>query len=301
MIPNSRTHVPVISGNTRLFAVLGDPVQQVRAPEMLNPVFAELGLDAVLVPVHAPVAHLREVVRGLQRAANVDGLLVTVPHKAAVRDLADVLSPAVELAGGANALRRGADGRWYAENFDGAGFVAGLTAAGHTPAGKRVTLLGAGGAGGAIAAALTTAGVASLDVVDLDTHRVRAVLDRLTPYAGNRVRAGGPAAVRASDLIVNATPLGLRDTDPLPFDPTEAAPGTVVADIIMTPRDTRLLRTAAARGLPVHHGEHMLSHQLRLYREFFDLEGAAGATAEGAAERAAEGTAAERTASVTPA
>ncbi|MEV5342442.1 shikimate dehydrogenase [Streptomyces sp. NPDC052676] len=272
MISNSRNQLPVISGTTRLFAVLGDPVRQVRAPEMLNPVFAELGLDAVLVPVHAPVAHLGEVVRGLQRAANVDGLLVTVPHKAAVCDHADVLSPAVRLAGGANALRRGADGRWYADNFDGAGFVAGLVAAGHSPAGRRVTLLGAGGAGGAIAAALVTAGVAGLDVVDLDPARVQALLSRLTPHAGDRVRAGTAAAVRTSDLVVNATPLGLRDSDPLPFDPADLSPGTVVADIIMTPRETRLLRTASALGLPTHYGAHMLTQQLRLYREFFDLD-----------------------------
>jgi hypothetical protein len=170
---HSPAMVPRISGSTRLYAVLGDPVKQVRVPEMLNPVFIELGLDAVLVPVHAPVADLREIMHGLQRMPNVDGLLVTVPHKAAARDFADVHSPAVQLAGSTNALRRGADGRWQAENFDGAGFVAGLTAAGHPPAGKRVTLVGAGGAGSAIAAALVLAGVAHLNLTDVDRARVR--------------------------------------------------------------------------------------------------------------------------------
>ncbi|QFQ97782.1 shikimate dehydrogenase [Streptomyces phaeolivaceus] len=263
--------VPRITGRTRLFAVLGDPVRQVRAPEMLNPVFAELGLDAVLVPVHAPAAHLGEVVRGLQRAANVDGLLVTVPHKAAARAFADVLSPAVRLAGGTNVLRRGGDGRWYAENFDGVGFVAGLVAAGHPPAGRSVTLVGAGGAGGAIAAALVLAGVARLDVVDLDPARVRALLDRLSDHAPGVVRHSPPATAGKADIVVNATPLGLRDDDPLPFDPARLGPGTLVADVIMTPPETRLLRTASALGLPVHPGAHMLSRQLDLYREFFDL------------------------------
>ncbi|MFJ1811385.1 MULTISPECIES: shikimate dehydrogenase family protein [unclassified Streptomyces] len=264
-----------ISGRTRLFAVLGDPVRQVRAPQMLNPVFAELGVDAVLVPVEAPAAHLGEVVRGLQRAGNVDGLLVTVPHKAAAREFAEVRSAAVELAGATNALRRGADGRWYAENFDGAGFVAGLAAAGHAPAGRRVTLVGAGGAGGAIAAALVLAGVDRLDVVDVDRGRVRTLVDRLSGHAPGRVRAGRLPAGTAADLVVNATPLGLRAQDPLPFDPARLAAGTVVADIVMTPRETRLLRAAGAHGLPVHHGEHMLSQQLHLYREFFALHPAA--------------------------
>lgn len=270
-IPYSAATVHSISGRTRLFAVLGDPVRQVRAPELLNPVFAELGLDAVLVPVHAPVAHLDEVVRGLQRVGNVDGLLVTVPHKAAVRAFAEVRSPAVDLAGSANALRRGGDGRWYAENFDGAGFVAGLAAAGRPPAGRRVTLVGAGGAGGAIAAALVLAGVARLDVVDVDPARVRPLLRRLADHAPGVVREASLASTESADLVVNATPLGLRATDPLPFDPTRLAPDTLVADIIMTPAETRLLRTAGALGLPTHPGAPMLTHQLPLYRDFFDL------------------------------
>lgn len=263
--------VPRISGRTRLFAVLGDPVKQVRAPEMLNPVFAELGLDAVLVPVHAPATHLREIVQGLKRVPNVDGLLVTVPHKAAARNFADVHSPAVRLAGSTNALGRGADGRWHAENFDGAGFVAGLTAAGYPPAGKRVTLVGVGGAGGSIAAALVLAGVARLNLIDVDPAKVRTALDRLSEHAAGIAREGSDPADDAADLVVNATPLGLKQDDQLPFDPTRLTPGTVVADIIMTPRETRLLRTAADCGLPVHHGEPMLFEQLRMYRDFFDL------------------------------
>ncbi|MFG2951597.1 shikimate dehydrogenase family protein [Streptomyces adustus] len=260
-----------ITGRTRLFAVLGDPVGQVRAPQLLNPLFTRLGLDAVLVPVHAPAAHLGEVVRGLKRAGNVDGLLVTVPHKAAVRAFADVFSPAVRLAGAANALRRGRDGRWYAENFDGAGFVAGLTDAGQAPAGRSVTLVGAGGAGGAIAAALVLAGVARLDVVDLDAARAGALVERLSAHTPGVVRHSPPERAHDADIVVNATPLGLREDDPLPFDPARLGPGTLVADIIMTPPETRLLRTAAALGLPIHPGAPMLLRQLDLYREFFNL------------------------------
>ncbi|MCJ1678346.1 shikimate dehydrogenase [Streptomyces sp. APSN-46.1] len=261
-----------ITGKTRLFAVLGDPVAQVRAPEMLNPVFSALGIDAVLVPVQAPVGSLGEVVRGLQRSGNVDGLFITVPHKDAVRRFADVCSPAVELAGSANVMRRGHDGRWYAENFDGAGFVSGLVASGYSPAARRVVLVGAGGAGSAIAAALMTAGVARLDVCDLDAGRVKAVVDRLRRHWPDRIGGGPTADLGAADIVVNATPLGLRPGDPLPFGPQELTPGTLVADIIMTPRETELLRVAAGLGLPVHHGHHMLEHQLHLYRGFFGLD-----------------------------
>ena len=260
-----------VSGATRLYAVLGDPVAQVQAPAMLNPVFADLGLDAVLVPVLAEAADLAEVVTGLQRIGNLDGLLITVPHKIEACAFADVLSPAVRAAGSTNAMRREADGRWTAENFDGAGFVLGLAAAGHELAGRRVTLVGAGGAGGAIAAAVLDAGAARLQVCDPDEERLSALLDRLAAHRPDRVAGGPVAELEGADLVVNATPLGLRPGDPLPFDPALTPAGAVVADIIMKPRRTALLRAAAAEGRLVHHGAHMLSHQLHLYRSFFRL------------------------------
>ncbi|WP_406407619.1 shikimate dehydrogenase family protein [Streptomyces sp. NBC_01643] len=260
-----------ITGSTRLYAVLGDPVTQVQAPAMLNPVFAGLGLDAVLVPVHVEAADLAGVVTGLQRIGNLDGLLVTVPHKIEACAFADVLSPAVRAAGSTNAMRREPDGRWTAENFDGTGFVRGMAAAGHELAGRRVTLVGAGGAGGAIAAAVLDAGAARLQVCDPDEEKLSDLLDRLAARGRGRVAVGPAPELERADVAVNATPLGLRADDPLPFDPASLPAGAVVADIIMQPRETPLLRAATAAGRPVHHGAHMLSHQLDLYREFFRL------------------------------
>ncbi|WP_225829849.1 shikimate dehydrogenase [Streptomyces sp. NK08204] len=262
-------HTPDITGRTRLLAVLGDPVEQVRAPTMLNPVLRALGVDAVLVPVHVRPEDLGDVMRGLRRTANLDGLLVTVPHKTNVLRYADVRSRAAEIAGSANALRREPDGSWHADNFDGAGFLAGLTAAGHRPEGKQVTVVGSGGAGTAVAAALLGAGVAHLTLHDTDGTRARQAAERLDGYWPGRVTATAVARVGEADIMVNATPLGLRPEDPLPFDPATARPGTLVADIIMKPRETRLLRKAAGRGLPVHFGAPMLDHQLDLYCAYF--------------------------------
>ncbi|MEU5365586.1 shikimate dehydrogenase [Streptomyces sp. NPDC005925] len=261
-----------ISGTTRLYAVLGDPVAQVQAPALMNPVFASLHIDAVLVPVHARPQHLERVVRGLQSVANLDGMFVTVPHKVAVRRLADRRSPTVEIVGSANVLRREADGSWLAENFDGSGFVAGLVGAGHDPEGRRVTLVGAGGAGSAVAAALLTAGVDRLCVYDSDTAKLDALTARLdTRWPGRVCSLPGPQFGDA-DIAVNATPLGLRADDPLPFPLDQLPQGAVVADIVMKPRETRLLREAAARGHRVHHGNHMLDGQLDSYRDFFGLK-----------------------------
>ncbi|CQR60489.1 shikimate dehydrogenase family protein [Streptomyces leeuwenhoekii] len=266
------TDNPPISGTTRLYVVLGDPVTQVQSPALMNPLFARLGIDAVLVPVHAEPAQLRRIVDGLRHIGNLDGIFVTVPHKTAVVDLADRHSPTVEITGSANALRREADGHWYAENFDGLGFVTGLTSAGHDPAGAHVALAGAGGAGSAIAAALLAAGAERLAVCDPDTAKREALRARLDRHWPGRTVTSAAPLLDGARLAVNATPLGLRPDDPLPFRPELLPPGSVVADIIMKPRETRLLREAAELGHVVHHGIHMLDGQLDSYRAFFGLD-----------------------------
>lgn len=260
-----------ISGRTRLYAVLGDPVAQAQAPTLFNPLLDRLAVDAVLVPVHAPADRLDDVVRGLKATANLDGLLVTVPHKLAMCAHADELSATAALLGSTNALRREPDGGWRADNFDGAGFIGGLAAQGHQVSGRVVALSGAGGAGLAVAAALLAAGAARIDVTEPDARRLRALLTRLAPrWPGQVAAASGPPAPDTA-IAVNATPLGLRTEDPLPFDPALLPPTALVADIIMHPAETRLLRTAASLGLPTHPGIHMLTHQLPLYQTFFRL------------------------------
>jgi shikimate dehydrogenase len=266
-----------ITGTTRLYVVLGDPVTQVQSPALMNPLFAQLGIDAVLVPVHATPAHLADVVGGLRLIGNVDGIFLTVPHKVAAVALADRCGPMVAVTGSANVLRREPDGAWYAENFDGVGFVTGLTAAGHDPRGSRAALIGAGGAGSAIAAALLAAGADRLSVCDPDAARLTALRARLDTHWPQRTVTSTLPRLDGADLVVNATPLGLRPGDPLPVRPELLPEGSVVADIIMKPRETPLLREAAARGHQVHHGIHMLRGQLESYRTFFGLGVAAAA------------------------
>ncbi|MFF3124721.1 shikimate dehydrogenase family protein [Streptomyces sp. NPDC057908] len=261
-----------ISGSTRLYAVLGDPVEQVRAPSLLNPLFARLGIDAVLLPVHVEPVAFAGVFHGLTQTKNLDGILVTIPHKAAALRLADEVSPAAAAAGAVNALRREPDGRWRGENFDGIGFVRGLIEAGHLPAGKRIVLMGAGGAGSAIAAALLSAGAAQLTLCDPDVAKLHGLLARLEEHWPGRATGEAKPALDEADIVVNATPLGMRADDPQPFSLRALAPRCVVADVIMKPRETALLRSAAALGHPVLHGAHMLDHQLDLYRAFFRLD-----------------------------
>lgn len=261
--------IPSPTGSTRLYAILGNPIAQVQAPPWLNRVFLDTGVDAVMVPMQVSPTALGCVVESLKRIDNLDGLLVTIPHKFAVCEHLDRVSAAVSLAGSANALRRAADGAWEGENFDGQGFVAGLRAQGCEPAGKHVGLAGAGGAGVAIAAALVDAGVASISIHDVRGAQVQQLVARLNAHRPGVANHVPTEAWANLEIVVNATPMGLRAEDPLPFEVDMLGSGTLVADIIMKPRDTRLLQRALARGLKVFYGEGMLSHQIELYRRFF--------------------------------
>ncbi|CAO5176816.1 Shikimate dehydrogenase [Frankia sp. AiPs1] len=271
--------MPVVSGTTRLYAVLGDPVAQVQAPALLNPLFARLAIDAVLVPVHVRPDAFGTVLAGLAAAGNVDGVLVTIPHKAAACAGATLRSTAAQISGSANALRRAPGGGWEAANFDGAGFVRGLTVAGHAVDGSQVSLMGAGGAGSAIAVALLEAGCHRLSIHDPDQAKCADLVARLDAHWPERIELALRPALHDADIVVNATPLGLRPGDPLPFAVDWLPINCLVADIIMKPARTRLLAAAAALGLKTHPGIHMLAEQVDLYQEFFGFAPAGRAAA----------------------
>lgn len=264
--------LPLISsptGTTRLYAILGHPISQVQAPRWMNGVFLDKNVDAVMVPIQISPAALGGVVESLKHIDNLDGLLVTIPHKFAVCEHVDRIGDAARLAGSANALRRAADGAWEGENFDGEGFIAGLRAQECEPGGKHVCLAGAGGAGVAIAAALLRAGVASISIDDVRTAQAEQLVARLNAHQAGVAAHVSHGAWTDPDIVVNATPVGLRAEDPLPFELERFDQHTVVADIIMKPRDTKLLRYALERGFRVFYGESMLLHQIELYRRFF--------------------------------
>lgn len=262
-----------ITGTTRLYVILADPVGQVRAPSLFNPLFAQHGVDAVFVPMHVAAGDLNQVWTGLTGMQNLDGILITVPHKVAVAGLCDRLETQGALVGAVNTVRRDADGTMVGTMFDGLGFVDGLRQHGHDPKRRRVLQIGAGGAGQAVAFALAEAGVSSLTIANRSVDKADALCRRITA-AGMMARAHpAPADVDpvGFDMVVNTTSLGLQADDPLPVDVARLDPGTVVADIIMKPAQTPLLQAALARGLPVQYGAPMLDAQIRLMTDFFGL------------------------------
>ncbi len=261
----------MIDGDTLLFATPGDPVAQVRLPQVMEVVFAELGVNAVWVPMHVDHEGLRVVLQALRTMRNFRGITVAIPHKPAVATMLDRLSPRAQAAGAVNLVRLDPDGKLYGDIVDGVGFVRGLELGGHSIKGASAWLVGAGGGGSAIATALAEAGAQRLHVTETDAARAAGLIERLRrhyPKMAADIVTAPPASL---DYAINATPLGLRPDDPMPFEPSLLPAKTVVCDIIMKPKETRLLKAARARGMRVHHGHHMVDAQVPMYLEFFGI------------------------------
>ncbi|WP_100964825.1 shikimate dehydrogenase [Bosea sp. FBZP-16] len=274
-----------ISGHTRVYALLADPVHHVLTPQKLNALMQERGHDGVMVPVHVAPADLDTVVAGLKGMKSLGGFVVTVPHKTAIVALCDEVSRQAQLVGAVNCVRRAADGRLIGEILDGLGFVAGLRREGFEPSGRRVLLLGAGGAANAVAFALAEAGVASLAIANRTRAKSQDLARRLAQaFPELRVELDNPDSAEC-DIVVNGTSLGLAAGDALPVDASRLSPDYIVADVIMQPRLTALLAAAQARGCRIHYGLPMLECQLELMADFMGMMGpgmtASGSTSSG--------------------
>jgi shikimate dehydrogenase len=257
-----------ISGHTRLVVILAHPVDHLRTPAAMNAHFAATGRDAVLVPMQVLPQDLAVVVDALRRLRNLGGIIVTVPHKEAIAGLCDGLTEDARLVGAVNAIRREPDGRLLGGQFDGEGFVAGLLAAGHPVAGRRVWMAGAGGAAAGVGFALLRHGVASLAVHNRTPARAAALVARLgRAWPGRLVTAAG-ADPGGCDIVVNATSLGLQPGDALPVDPTLLSPAMLAAEVVMEPELTGFLAAAAARGCATHPGLPMLTRQVAILADF---------------------------------
>jgi shikimate dehydrogenase len=273
-----------ISGTTRVFLILGDPVAQVRAPEVFNHLFRKHGEDAVLVPVQVELNRFDAFMKGLLHARNVAGLWLAIPHKTGIVRYVNKCDDFAHLAGAANAVRRAPDGELQGALFDGIGFVKALAHFGVPTRGKRVLIVGIGGAGMAIAGSLGMEAVTRMGLYDAIPGRAQGAAHRLKSQYGARVEPAIDADPTGWDIVVNATPLGLNPDDPLPFDVSRLRPGTIVIDILMTRQPTPLLRACAERGIEAYPGFEMLVQQTPNYLDFFGMHSISRAVQEDASE-----------------
>ena len=227
-----------ISGKTKIYALLGHPIAHSISPQIHNAAFDALGLDCRYVCFDVTPDSLRDAISGL-RALGVQGFNLTMPLKMIVPDLLDGLSPAAQISGAVNTVSV-EDGRLIGHNTDGLGFVRGLREAGFEPAGKRISILGRGGAARAIAAQLQLDGAGQVSMLG---------------------RGESEKAAQAH-LLVNATPVGMSpDSGATPVDAALLSPDQFVADVIYAPCETRLLREARQLGCRTVGGLPMLLYQ----------------------------------------
>jgi shikimate dehydrogenase len=207
--------------------------------------------------------------RALFHLTNIRGALVTMPHKVTTIELVDELTPTARVAGAANAVLRRDDGTLVGDQFDGAGFVRGVERKGFPLQGTKVLVVGNGGVGSPIAASLAAAGVASMSLFDPNAAASESLGGRLREAYPDLEVLTGSQDPAGHDLVVNATPLGMKDDDPLPMDVGRIAPGTFVGEVVMKQEITPFLRAAQDKGCPIQVGKDMLFEMIPAYLEFF--------------------------------
>jgi shikimate dehydrogenase len=260
-----------ITGRTRLYGIIGDPIAQVRSPEVYTRKFAENGIDAVLVPMHIDASEIDAVLPTLLRLKNLDGLLVTSPFKTNALAIADEVHSRGKRIGAVNALRRDDKGRWHADMFDGEGFVRGLLAKGHSITNKSALVLGCGGAGAAIAVSLADAGVAHITLCDIDRAKANALAAQLSTSCDGCEIVAGDADASDVDVIVNASVVGMKADDGMPAPFASFRSEQIVGDVVLRPpgEPTTLIAKAIECGCAVVTGIDMHSGQIDAIFEFF--------------------------------
>lgn len=259
----------MISGKTTVIAHLGYPTEAFKAPMIYNPWFESRGIDAVVMPMGVKPEDYPAAIQSLRKMTNLRGALVTMPHKVSTMSLVDEVTPTASVAGACNAILLRPDGTLLGDQFDGAGFVRGVLRKGFELKGKRVLVSGNGGVGCAIAASLAAAGVAEMALFDNFEASSQSLAERLVAHYPELKVSTGSNDPAGFDLIVNATPLGMKADDPLPFDMDRVAPTTFVGEVVMKQAITPLLAAAQAKGCPIQVGTDMLFEMIPAYLEFF--------------------------------
>ena len=257
-----------IRGDTQLTGLFGFPVGHTASPPMHNAGFEALGIPWVYLPLEVRPERLGDAVRGAV-ALGFRGFNVTIPHKQAVIEFLHKKSDEAKLIGAVNTVRISDDGACHGFNTDGRGFVRSLRAdAGFEAAGKVFFVMGAGGAGRAVATQLALEGAARVIVCDTDAPRAKALAESIASNVSPDIiellpREKGPVAEALSraDAFVDATPLGMHEGDPTSVPTDQLRPEMLVVDLVYNPPETALLAQAKARGCRTLNGLGMLLFQ----------------------------------------
>jgi shikimate dehydrogenase len=261
----------IINGNTELIVHLGYPTHTFKAPMIYNPWFEKAGVNVVVVPMGSKPEDFPGFLRSVFQLSNIRGALITMPHKVTTTALVDELSPTAQIAGACNAVRLGPHGQLQGDMFDGAGFVRGVLRKGQVLKGARALVVGSGGVGCAIAASLAAEGLSALALFDVNAEAAEGLAARLRQHYPQIDVSIGSTDPAGFDLVVNATPLGMNEGDPMPLDVSRLSASTFVGEVVMKTETTAFLAAAIARGCRVQVGSDMLFEQIPAYLEYFGL------------------------------
>jgi shikimate dehydrogenase len=261
-----------ISGKTRVFGCISHPIGHVRAPSVFNPLFEKHGVDAVMVPLHIPPEGLDAAIAGLRAMPNFGGMAVTLPHKLPLMAHCDEIGRQGQLVGAVNFAAFDNERRLIGDNCDGSGFINGMLAAGYPVKDKQVLMIGAGGAARSVGFSLADAGVARLGIANRTRQKAEEIASAIAVAYPEVPVEACDADPRGHDIVVNTTSLGLNDDDALPVDPDLLDPLQLMAEIIMNPVDTPILKAAQARGCRIHYGRPMFDHQVAIIAKLFGYD-----------------------------
>ena len=265
-----------ILGTTKILGVMGFPVSHSLSPVMHNAAIAAMGVDYVYVPFPIPVEQLPAAIAGLKAVQSVQGFNLTIPHKVEVMPLLDEVLPIAKAVGAVNTVKRVGE-RWVGTNTDVAGFLEPLKKLSGDWANTPAVILGSGGAAKAVVAACLELGCSVIHVVGRDPKKMKkfhgAMTSQLHDY-NLRIHpwVSIPHLLEVAGIVINATPIGMASDPNTPISEAEMnlLPDHAIAyDLIYTPRPTKFLQIAAARGLKAIDGLEMLINQGAIGLEFW--------------------------------
>jgi shikimate dehydrogenase len=261
--------VDFVNGKTRVYGIVGDPIEQVRSPEMVTWEMQKRDHNAMLIPMHIARDEFDTVIPQIMRMRNLDGLIFTIPFKAQAIALAKTLGPQASQIGAINALKKHSNGAWSGEIFDGIGCVEAFKQRGITLQDKRLQLIGLGGAGSAICVALAYEKPKLLRLFDINaqtTERMAKMVNTISPQTV--VEVGLPLA-EGIDILLNASPVGMLSDARLPLAVEQFKKELIVFDAIVMPENTPLLSLAQDCGCQVVRGREMMLGQISKIVDYF--------------------------------
>jgi shikimate dehydrogenase len=242
----------MLSGSNRLYPIVGDPIAQVKSPAGVTEMLQSRGVNGICIPAHVSPLNLADFMRACLIMQNVDGIIITIPHKNASYTYCKTTSQRSHALKSVNVMRRNLDGTFHGDALDGLAFTLSCEKKGFDFKGKRGLLIGAGGAGAAIAESSLSKGLKTLEIFDIDP---------------SRKTKGGTTDPTGFDIVMNATPLGMKASDPMPFQ-VEKLTGQFVGDVVTMPSLTPLVDYARKHGCLTSTGLDMFAEVRELIIDF---------------------------------